>query len=208
VSDVRLHPTALKEENDYLREELQRRDEEILLLKRKNRELYELAYKDAVTGLSSRIHLEEVFESVEAKLEPLCLVMIDLDDFKSINDSFGHDTGDMVLHRLGAILETVSHREHDVRARYGGEEFVVVLRSCNTEGAEHYVGRLLCRIREDLKFRLEDGRQVSATASIGIAERLEGESMNALLRRADQALYDAKRDGKDRVVVATKVNTK
>lgn len=199
---ITLHPAALKEENERLHADLRRMEEEITGLRRKNRELHELAYHDKVTGLFSRIHLQEIFDSLEDKIEPVCLVMVDLDHFKKINDQYGHHIGDAVLSRFGAILKTVSHREKDVCVRWGGEEFAVLLRSCDLKGADVYVNRLLCRIREDLVIHLEEGPLLHATASIGIAERADNESMTALLRRADKAMYAAKHAGRDRANMA------
>jgi diguanylate cyclase (GGDEF)-like protein len=195
---------VLQGELERLKGELRGREEEVTLLKRENRKLSDLAYRDRLTGLGSRIHLEETFEYLEDKAEPLCVLMIDLDHFKKINDKHGHGIGDEVLERFGAILKTVSHRQNDVCARWGGEEFAVVLRNCTLEGAGVYVERLLRRIREDLVIHRKGGCLIRTTASIGVAQRAPREAMTALLARADQAMYEAKRAGRDCVKVADK----
>jgi diguanylate cyclase (GGDEF)-like protein len=129
--------------------------------------------------------------------------MIDLDHFKKINDEHGHGIGDEVLERFGAILKTVSHRQNDICARWGGEEFTVILRNCDLHGANVFVERLLRRIREDLVIHRKGGHLIRATASLGVAQRASDESMTELMVRADQAMYEAKRAGRDCVKVAS-----
>jgi diguanylate cyclase (GGDEF)-like protein len=128
--------------------------------------------------------------------------MADVDHFKRYNDAFGHLAGDEVLMRVATILGEVT-REVDCAARYGGEEFVVVLSETPLRGG---VG--VCeRVRERLAAELFEGDRI--TLSIGVAEfPVHGESAEALIASADAALYEAKAEGRDRVVAATKKRAK
>jgi diguanylate cyclase (GGDEF)-like protein len=123
--------------------------------------------------------------------------MVDVDHFKRVNDTFGHPVGDEVLRQLGSTM-TTSLRRADVAGRYGGEEFVVVLPETPSSGAIALAEQLRQRIGA-LKF--EEGPQ-KITISIGIAGMESGDHADTLLQAADEALYRAKQDGRDRVEVA------
>jgi two-component system cell cycle response regulator len=134
--------------------------------------------------------------------EPVATLLIDMDHFKSINDTYGHAAGDEVLKEFALRLAT-SVRAIDVLCRYGGEEFVVVMPDTQQEDA--------CRIAERIRlhvagapFRIHGGRDtISATISIGVASSHDPEdTLEALLQRADEALYEAKSGGRNRVVTA------
>ncbi len=166
-------------------------------LARQNARLAELATTDDLTGLKNRRRFHEdlnVFFSLSARRsEPLSLVMIDLDQFKAYNDSFGHPAGDLILSALAEILRE-NIREHDVAARYGGEEFVVLLPSTDA----HEANALAERLRERIENRGWPLRGV--TASLGVATSGPTiASIEALIEAADQALYLAKRKGRNRV---------
>lgn len=197
MSEVTRHPAVVQDENNRLHTELQLREEEIVELKKEIRRLRSLAYFDKTSGVRTKVFLEEAFEVLEDKTEPFCLVMLDLDHFKKINDDYGHIKGDEILNRFGSILKTVSHRENDVSARWGGEEFVVLLRNCDMAGAKVYAARLERRIKEDLVIHLDNGSLLRATASIGVAECRLKESMISLLARADRTMYEAKSAGRN-----------
>ncbi len=123
---------------------------------------------------------------------PLSLLMIDIDDFKQVNDRFGHAIGDEVLQTLALLIET-SIRSIDIGARYGGEEFAVLLPETDKDGAAVVADRICLGM-------FEHHSPVAATVSIGVAElSLLEPSPAALLDHADAALYGAKRDGKNRV---------
>jgi diguanylate cyclase (GGDEF)-like protein len=128
--------------------------------------------------------------------------MVDLDHFKSVNDTYGHKAGDLVLRKVGEILSTV-FRTTDLAARYGGEEFVVLLPHTSEEAAWKLAERVRTAI-ENCAFRF-DGRDFSVTASIGVAS-VEGGSLSAtdddLVLKADKALYQAKNNGRNMVVVS------
>ncbi len=164
----------------------------------------ELAITDGLTGLHNRrymeSHLGTLVEQAAARGKPLAVLVLDIDYFKTINDSYGHDAGDEVLREF-AIRVRKSIRGIDLACRYGGEEFVIVMPETDIAVAATVAERLRRRIATE-PFPIEQGtRAIEVTISIGIAA-LEASADNAasLLKRADQALYRAKRDGRNRVV--------
>jgi diguanylate cyclase (GGDEF)-like protein len=162
------------------------------------------AVTDDLTGLSTHGHfqqlLEHEMEEVRRYQYPVGLVMIDIDDFKSINDLYGHQQGDVVLQFIAQVLRE-SSRDPDVAARYGGEELALILPHTDLEGT--YV--IAERVREAIqavKVPLVEGNGVvQVTASVGAAASTVG-NKEALIAAADNALYVAKRDGKNRTVKA------
>ena len=126
--------------------------------------------------------------------------MVDLDHFKAVNDKFGHGVGDTVLSEVARRLRAAA-RPVDSVARFGGEEFVVILPGCGADDARTVAERLRSRLA-DHPVVVGQSLQLDVTASIGIATAEPGEPPSVLLTRADVALYDAKRGGRDRVVVA------
>ncbi|KAF0217370.1 MAG: diguanylate [Geobacteraceae bacterium] len=165
----------------------------------------ELAMRDSLTGLFNRRVFDEMLniEGKRLELMPLSLLIIDLDNFKQINDRFGHPAGDQVLARFGKILRE-NCRGSDLVARYGGEEFAVMLPATSSSIAFDIAQRLRVRLA-DTVFVFGD-QQVRLTASIGIAYTAgTGKTAGDLVQRADQALYRAKKNGKNRTCVyATK----
>ncbi len=163
------------------------------------------AIHDSLTGLFNRRYLEE---SLPRELHrarrghsPLCLVMLDLDHFKQFNDTSGHAAGDAVLRAFGQLLRT-KLRQSDIGCRYGGEEFALVLPDSSLRGAQDRVEELRLLVQE---MDIRDGgeRLGAVTISAGIAAACaEGSTSRDLLRAADEALYTAKRAGRDCVVVA------
>jgi diguanylate cyclase (GGDEF)-like protein len=151
-----------------------------------------LARTDALTGLLNRRGWDEEIALAVARAErsgePLCVAVIDLDHFKRYNDRYGHQAGDRLLQAAAAAWSGQARRI-DVLARYGGEEFAVALPSCDLREAEEVMGRLR---------RACPGR---ATCSIGLARWDGEESTDGVVHRADRALYRAKEDGRDRLMV-------
>jgi diguanylate cyclase (GGDEF)-like protein len=164
------------------------------------------ADRDGLTRLYNRRSFDErlVYEIKRRSRyhHDLSLLMVDLDHFKSVNDTYGHKAGDLVLRKVGEILSTV-FRTTDLAARYGGEEFVVLLPHTSEEAAWKLAERVRTAI-ENCAFRF-DGRDFSVTASIGVAS-VEGGSLSAtdddLVLKADKALYQAKNNGRNMVVVS------
>ena len=166
-------------------------------LVRKNAQLERLSVSDALTGLSNRLRLDQVLGQESARRArsgaPVSVILLDLDHFKTVNDQHGHPAGDRVLVTIGELLKAGS-RQTDEVGRWGGEEFLVVCRDTDLAGARALAQKLRERIAErDFK---GVGRR---TASFGVAQLTDGEDVEALLARADVALYRAKRAGRDRV---------
>jgi len=168
---------------------------------RRHRLVERQAATDELTGLPNRrLFMRSLgAEIARAKRtgEAFGVVMLDLDDFKRVNDRFGHDAGDRALKVFADILRSAM-RETDVAARIGGEEFACLLPSSDVAGAHG----LAERVRSDLAdcvIALPDGREFSLTASLGIAAYPEAKTAEGLLRAADLALYRAKSEGKNRV---------
>ena len=165
-------------------------------------ETIELAVTDGLTGLHNRryldSHLLTLVDRAQARRRPLSLMITDLDRFKVINDTWGHDGGDAVLREFAGRLRR-SVRGVDLACRYGGEEFVVVMPDTDGPTAE----RIAERLRRDVAgepFAVED-EKVPVTISIGVAQMLDmHDDAAALLKRADRALYEAKNAGRNRVV--------
>jgi diguanylate cyclase (GGDEF)-like protein len=161
------------------------------------------ALTDELTGLANRRRFMEALGAEIARTArfggPLTLVLADIDDFKRINDRFGHHVGDEALKQFAELL-TIELREIDVAGRLGGEEFAVLLPDTDLEGAQVAAGRIR-RAVEESELVLSEAIRVQYTASLGVA-RYEGDSADRLLQRADAALYAAKSEGKNRVSVA------
>jgi diguanylate cyclase (GGDEF)-like protein len=161
----------------------------------------ERSLRDSLTGLFNRRVLEEMLGMEMGRREPvpLALIVLDLDNFKKVNDTFGHPAGDEVLSATGAILRK-GCRPNDIVARHGGEEFAVLLSGVSCEVALKVAERLRTKIAEH-KFTFAD-TQTGITASIGVAFIANGGiTADEFLSRADQALYHAKQNGKNRVSV-------
>ncbi len=167
--------------------------------------LRERAERDPLSGLLLRRPFLEAFEqrlSESRRYErPLALAIIDIDHFKQVNDQFGHATGDAVIAGLGQLLRQ-RFRNEDLRCRWGGEEFIVVLPGQDAGLLERALGRVLLELSE-MEFTAGNGEQFSVSASAGVASHPDdGLSAQALIRRADARLYQAKRDGRNRIVAA------
>jgi len=171
-----------------------------------NRQLEALAITDELTGLFNRRHfmerLREEFARSKRYQMDLACVMFDIDNFKKINDQWGHQTGDKVLKELGALLKR-SHRTHDLAARYGGEEFILILCQTDHRGAMQF-GEQLRKNVQDHPFSSVSGQPFPVTISIGVGSfpAPDVTQPDDLVRVADGALYQAKRTGKNRVVTA------
>ncbi len=163
-----------------------------------------MAIYDTLTGLYNRRYLEErlITETQKAFYggSPLSLVMVDIDHFKKVNDTFGHTTGDLVLKEIASLLKN-SVRKKDTVARYGGEEFILILPEAGLEETTIIAERIRRQI-ENTPFEMEQTR-LNLTVSLGISNfpSHHARSKEDLVKMADQALYDAKRGGRNRVCV-------
>jgi diguanylate cyclase (GGDEF)-like protein len=181
---------------------VKRLQDELML---KNATLERLSTVDGLTGLRTRRYVDEVLsvEFLRARRyrTPLCVLMIDLDEFKEVNDALGHLAGDAVLCGAAQRIQSMV-RSTDVAGRYGGDEFIIVQPQNRLEGARVMAERLRAAIAGE-PFEIERGRPVSLTLSIGVAECHDGlETPDELLAAADRALYEAKRGGRNRVAAA------
>ena len=162
--------------------------------------LREAATRDQLTGLFNRRRgaqlLEELHQRAGALGCPLVVIMCDIDHFKRVNDQFGHPAGDRILANVARILKQAV-RSSDAVIRWGGEEFLVLLESCPQGVATELAGRIRCRLAS-----FEDNQVGKVTLSLGLARLRPEESVEQLIARADAALYNAKRGGRDQLVIA------
>ncbi|WP_340387061.1 sensor domain-containing diguanylate cyclase [Paenibacillus sp. FSL H7-0942] len=167
-----------------------------------NDQLETLASTDLLTGLKNRRFFQEkMLESLmmfQEKQRYFSLLVVDIDHFKSINDTYGHPIGDLVLGNLAGLLQTVS-RSTDVVARYGGEEFVVILPDCEEEQAIGIAERYRSQVAS------ADWGEYNITVSIGAATVVEEDTEKSLFQRADNALYASKTGGRNRVTHAAQM---
>tara|TARA_R100000306_G_scaffold37342_1_gene37501 strand:- start:1905 stop:3257 length:1353 start_codon:yes stop_codon:yes gene_type:complete len=168
-------------------------------------ESLEMSVRDALTGLFNRRYtvsrLRQALDGLNASHEPLAVGLIDIDHFKRINDTWGHNAGDQVLQeictRLGEQLRAI-----DVAGRYGGEEFLVVFSNTTAKDASDAMERARLAVCATPVTLRETGDVVDVTMSAGIAEAFMDDTVEALIERADTALYEAKRSGRNRVIEA------
>jgi diguanylate cyclase (GGDEF)-like protein len=160
---------------------------------------------DSLTGLANRRRLEETMRAELARAarfhDQVCVVIADLDDFKRVNDTYGHAVGDEVLKEFARALRSTV-RESDVAGRWGGEEFVLVLTGTDTDGGARLAERARAAI-ESVTIEAPNGDAVSVTASFGVAASGGAGGVDELLAAADSALYQAKHAGKNRVVISS-----
>jgi diguanylate cyclase (GGDEF)-like protein len=162
------------------------------------------AITDHLTGLANRRRFSETLGLEVSRAErfdgSVALVLADLDDFKRVNDRFGHQTGDEVLQRFAELMRE-SVREFDLAARYGGEEFAILLPQTDLEGGARLAERLAQALRDE-RFSARGGDRFWVTASFGVSAFPDVASADQLMLAADRALYEAKKEGKNRVFAA------
>ncbi|HEX7022148.1 MAG TPA: GGDEF domain-containing protein, partial [Trueperaceae bacterium] len=160
--------------------------------------MWQLAHTDALTGLPNRRQMEVLIESEIRRAErysrPFCVVLIDIDNFKHFNDTFGHEVGDKVLAQMA---HTVRHalRQSDTFGRWGGEEFILLVPETDVQGSLQLAEQIRLRVLAQ-----QFPRNQTVTISCGIAAFRPGDGVQRLVNRADSALYRAKGQGKNRVV--------
>jgi diguanylate cyclase (GGDEF)-like protein len=211
--EIEKSQSALRQAHDELEQRVNDRTGELVETNRKLRQeiserkymeqrLEELSRTDYLTGVLNRRAitraLQETQSSVSSEKESFCTILLDLDHFKQINDEHGHAVGD---HALRHAVERVRHgiRENDLLGRWGGEEFLIVTPRTSMEEAQGLAERL-CRYLADTQVST-DGVSVTVTGSFGVTRYVPGENIDSCLKRTDDALYAAKRQGRNRIVV-------
>ncbi|MXO86487.1 diguanylate cyclase [Altererythrobacter aurantiacus] len=170
-----------------------------------NRELEKLSDQDALTGVLNRRGFERkfqaAFQAAQASGEPLAVLLMDLDHFKQFNDTYGHQLGDECLIRVGSLLDEEVSRHHGISGRYGGEEFIAALSGSGSANAIGIAERLRRKI-VDLRIHDHAGDEVSVTASVGVRiGRVANLDRVQFVQDADKALYRAKSEGRNTVVL-------
>jgi diguanylate cyclase len=186
-----------------MRERASRTEEELTKLHQELDRVSSEARHDPLTGALNRKGLDEAIDrelsTVRRKETPLCMALLDIDNFKKLNDAMGHATGDSALNHLATVARE-SMRPQDTLARFGGEEFVILLPDTPLDRGIEAMTRLQRELTK--RFFLAGNEKILITFSAGVAQLAEGESGMDAIRRADQAMYVAKRAGKNRVLGA------
>ena len=175
---------------------------EILLLQWRNREnlVNEISQKDPLTGVFNRRVIDRDLEKLHQLNSSYAVVLIDLDHFKSINDRFGHDVGDHVLRRVAKVLDA-NIRGNDMVGRFGGEEFLMILQTSYLDQIIEIAERCRKQIEQE-HFVINDNLSIQITASFGISIYQNGMTHEQVIKRADQALYVAKEQGRNQIQCA------
>jgi two-component system cell cycle response regulator len=203
VNDVLSRPIDPEELAARVRSQIKRKRYTDMLRSNLDQSL-EAAVTDQLTGLHNRRYMTSQLEPLVARAtrggEPVAALMLDIDHFKKINDSFGHDVGDEVLREFAVRLAS-NVRAVDVPCRYGGEEFVVVMPDTTLADAHRIAERIRLHVSGS-PIRVAGGKEIlNITISIGVAATLgEGDTPEALLKRSDEAVYEAKASGRNKVI--------
>lgn len=200
-----MQESASNYRNDFLaaRAEVSSAQDKINQLEAELSKMCEKVHEDHLTGVLNRRGLDSAFERETSRATrhqiPLCYALLDIDNFKQLNDTHGHTVGDDVLVYLAESVKNTT-RPEDIVSRYGGEEFVILLP--NTELKEAV--EVLARIRRNLtkKFFLHENKRLLITFSAGVAQHQPGESQENTFKRADEALYRAKKGGKNQILIS------
>jgi len=206
IVEKNLTVAKLMRENETLRLEL---EEALLEVRDKNvqleaslRRVEEMAATDPLTGLYNRRHFSKVFDQLFAEAQrykkDLSCAMIDLDGYKQLNDTFGHQIGDQLLVLAGRVI-SANMRRMDVAARYGGDEFVLLLPHATAEEAAEVVNRIRAEYKQASASILKRAQGVTMSVGIGSIERQRPAGADQLVAMADTALYRAKSAGRDRI---------
>jgi diguanylate cyclase (GGDEF)-like protein/PAS domain S-box-containing protein len=172
-------------------------------LEEKAKELYQLAVTDSLTGLLNRRELQKLAKiSISQAARDgtnFAILTFDIDDFKQVNDTYGHPVGDLIIQHIAKLL-TEDRREHDLVARVGGEEFVILLPGINEASAFSFAEKL----RKKVESQPKDNLKVTVSIGIAISGANSDNHFEKLLAQSDQALYESKKHGKNRTTLACK----
>ncbi len=199
MAQLRSKIESLEEENKKLKTYLEKNRRKLEAIEAKFAQTKKEADIDALTQVFNRQRFNMDIEKFEKSCDTYSVIFLDIDDFKKINDTFGHAVGDRVLKEVGEIL-TNYLRRNTYAYRYGGEEFVVVLPEGSLEAAKVVANRLK-EVIENRAIKIDKHKMFNFTASFGATQKMENEQFEDVLKRADEALYEAKRSGKNRVVL-------
>ena len=207
VADLAEETRAVSERNRVLEAQLNQSSQEIAELKQRLVVVRQEAFTDALTGIPNRHSFDENLKDLTAEAvvsgDPLCLLILDIDHFKHFNDSFGHLVGDQVLRLVGHTL-TDCVKGRDMPARYGGEEFVILVPQTKLSDAVTVADQIRTTLMRRKIVRRDSGKDYGTiTVSVGVSLYRSGEPLDALIKRADEALYRAKREGRNRVLAET-----
>lgn len=185
------------------RERAERAEQKIAELQRELDEASRLMRHDQLTGVLNRRGIEEIFGKESARTKrrgsPLCVALLDIDNFKRLNDTFGHNAGDGALIHLADVIRR-NLGPNDTVARLGGEEFIILYPDCDLDAAAAALTRLQRELTRE--YFLADERKLLITFSAGVTLWQPGEAVEAVIARADDAMYEAKRTGRNKVVKA------
>lgn len=162
------------------------------------RKLEKAAYNDALTGIGNRRYLPEKAKMFFAKEQTGVILLVDIDNFKKVNDTYGHDVGDEVLRSMYSAISKYE-RQNGISARFGGKEFVILLPGCELDVALIKTETIRQAVKQ-IEITTHDN-MLHITASLGIYEIKKEDSFENSIKRADIALYQAKENGKDRIEV-------
>lgn len=201
--DVRESTQRSNEELKVLREEVESANHRIIRLQRELDETSELVRHDPLTGVLNRKGIDEAIEReisvMRRRGTPLCIALLDIDNFKQLNDTFGHRTGDEALQHLVSVIQD-DLRSEDTVGRFGGEEFIILLPDTDEKLGMEIITRLQRSLTK--RFFLAGNKRLLITFSAGLSRMLPDEPAGETIDRADRAMYAAKRAGKNRVLVA------
>lgn len=199
IADALAYQMALDQQMLVQQKKVKVAEKTIDKLYQQAQQMENLAHTDVLTGLDNRRAFQTKFEQYqrqsEAQGSALALMMIDIDEFKQLNDQHGHETGDLALQQLATVLTEVA-RQTDIACRLGGDEFVLAAADTTAEGLLHLAERVQRQFKQQMQHS-----GLESSLSIGIASTAES-PLDQLLQRADQALYKAKELGRDRVELA------
>lgn len=207
MQDTRvIQASALRSHEELLesRRQVENAEAKITMLEKELSEVSELVHQDQLTGALNRRGLDAAFDREATRVDrshaPLCVALLDIDNFKRMNDTRGHQVGDQALvHLCNVIKEAL--RPSDSVARYGGEEFIIILPDIELNEAAATIERLQRELTK--QFFMHENDRVLITFSAGVAQRAENEPQEDVIGRADKAMYHAKHTGKNRVVIAS-----
>lgn len=198
---VQINTQRSRDELRMTQQKVEESDARIRELERELEATSDLVRHDQLTGVLNRRGLEEIFSKETARAvrhdTPLCIALLDIDNFKKLNDSLGHTTGDQALIHLATVCRDTL-RPQDTIARYGGEEFIILLPETELDDAAQAIMRLQRELTK--KFFLYNNEKVLITFSAGLTQMTKVDNQASAIERADKAMYEAKTSGKNRVV--------